>query len=148
MKFPVLLSLLSITTPIFANSNIKEGIVPKWGCTKDRNYWNNPSVCRCPYDFFYAQQVKRCLSHAMNPSIFVQGVIDSGVVAIGGETTGIILTTYDAKSYELIVHPKYLEKLNMVGAQFFEVSGVPVTFNYLERGEVSALIVNEIRWLN
>ncbi|WP_141733307.1 hypothetical protein [Oligoflexus tunisiensis] len=148
MKFfnAILFSLISVTSAaqgaeIFPTENL--------GCTKDLNPWGKPSRCFCPVESRYDARLGSCVIGEYE-SITVSGQVVTGIVAIGGETTGIALRTFENPdvSYELVVTREDRRILSRLNGLPFEVEGDFIELPGLETGARPAIIVKELRWLD
>jgi len=72
--------------------------------------------------------------------IELRGTIKTGVVAVGGETTGIILQTKDGV-YELVVPKSLLALVNKLNGKEAIVTGMPVIRQGVELGQRRLLFV-------
>jgi hypothetical protein len=114
-------------------------------CTLDYNQWGHGSSCGCPEATQYNQRIGLCLRGEAYP-IHVQGVLHSGVVAIGGESTAIELETKFGR-FELIVKLAEIAKLQKANGLTFEVSGEFLLISGVETQKRSVIIVDELNWL-
>ncbi len=116
-------------------------------CTKDANPWGHSSRCACPEATQYNEKLGKCTRGEKYP-ILVQGTLRTGLVFIGGETTGFELQTEDGK-FELVLSLADQEKLAQKGNGLpFEVSGEFVLRYGVERPLRPTIIVDTINWLD
>ncbi|HYX36831.1 MAG TPA: hypothetical protein VE954_27300 [Oligoflexus sp.] len=118
-------------------------------CTADINKWGYSSNCSCQGRTRYDQRVGYCIRGAYKP-ITVSGSIVAGLVAVGGETTGIALQTFDSPSvrYELVLQTKDFEKLSQLNGVPFEVVGDYIVLPGVEAAPRPAIIVKQLHWLD
>jgi len=74
----------------------------------------------------------------------VQGVVQSDMAAIGGETTGFMIETAEKNTFELILPIEDQEKLRKLSGIWFEISGESILIESIEMGERQAIIVDKI----
>jgi len=126
----------------------QNGQYPSGMCTRDINPWGHASQCSCEDDELYDARAGLCLKGtAENEKIMVQGLVSTGMVAIGGETTGIALKTSADISYELIVKVIDQEKLQKLNGMWFEVEGDVINIISVERDPRRAIIVETLNVL-
>lgn len=123
------------------------GTNPVGICTMDFNPWGQASQCSCDQGQKYDERAGLCLSDGDAENIITQGKLETGMMAVGGETTGIVLTTYDDQSYELIVKVEERERLEKISGQSFEVTGELIKIESVEREERAAIIVEALNVL-
>jgi hypothetical protein len=142
----ILFGLISVTSAAQAAEIVPtETLI----CTKDLNPWGRASRCFCPVETRYDQRLGACITGEYEP-IMVSGQVVTGIVAIGGESTGIALRTFDNPdvSYELIVTREDRRKLSRLNGLPFEVEGDYIELPGLETGARPAIIVKDLRWLD
>lgn len=143
-----ILNALLMTAEIFASAATYGAWVvdtPALVCTLDFNEWGHGSSCGCPEATQYNQRIGLCLQGEAYP-IRVQGVLHSGVTAIGGETTGFELETKFGR-FELIVRLAEIAKLQKANGLTFEVSGEFFLIPGVEIHKRSVIVVDELNWL-
>ncbi len=123
------------------------GTIPSGICTMDLNSWGKASQCSCVERQTYDERAGLCLNEGEPENVNIQGKIETGMMAIGGETTGVILTTYEGQSYELIVKMAEKEKLEKLSGQSFEVLGELIRIESVESIERRAIIVTSLNVL-
>lgn len=114
-------------------------------CTRDFNAWGQASICGCPSELHYDKRVGACLAGEAE-SATVRGEIATEVMAIGGETIGLLLTSPDEGTFELIV-PLYLKRqLNQAELKGieFQVTGDLVNLSAVGSEERPSLVVTDI----
>ncbi|HYX33880.1 MAG TPA: hypothetical protein VE954_12260 [Oligoflexus sp.] len=118
-------------------------------CTKDINLWGHASRCACPVSSLYDPRLGACVIGTYEP-IMVSGQILAGLGAIGGETTGIALRTFENPeiSYELVLNKVDSKKLSQLNGLPFEVEGDFINLPGVEIPSRPAIIVRELRWLD
>lgn len=80
--------------------------------------------------------------------VLAQGVLRTGVMAIGGETTGYELDLLDhSQTYELILSDALKSKIQHLNGMTIEVEGFLKFLPGVERGPRPAIIVNDLRVL-
>lgn len=121
--------------------------VPSGICTMDFNPWGNASQCSCVEGEIYDERAGLCLLGNEAENVIVQGKVETGVMAIGGETTGVVITTYEGQSYELIVKIMEKEKLEKHSGQSFEVTGELITIESVETKKRRVIIVTSLNIL-
>jgi hypothetical protein len=141
------LNAMLMTAGILASTAHGAWVVdtPALACTQDYNEWGRGSSCGCPEATQYNQKIGRCLQGEAYP-IRVQGVLHSGVMAVGGETTGIELETKFGR-FELIVRRAEIAKLQKANGLTFEASGEFLLIPGVEILKRAVIIVNELNWL-
>ncbi len=114
-------------------------------CTRDLNPWRQASNCSCPLDTHYDQRIGYCVEGSA-PRISALGEIRTDVVAIGGETTGVLLKGLDRKQFELVLSNQLLEEIQGLEKkdQLFEVRGEYIELPGIEISRRPAIIVNSI----
>ena len=94
------------------------------------------------------QSVLDSASETGLPFILAQGILRTGVIAIGGETTGYKLDLYDqSQSYELILSEDLKGKIQHLDGMSIEAEGFLTFLTGPERGPRPAIVVNELRIL-
>lgn len=114
-------------------------------CTRDFNAWGNAGRCACPSESNYENRIGKCLIGQLE-SISTTGQISTEVSAIGGETTGIVIQSADAASYELVLPLRLKEQLQQAqveGVQY-TVEGDFLNIQGVESGDRPTIIVNEL----
>ena len=111
-------------------------------CTSDFNLWGNSSQCKCEKEEVYDERAGLCLSNGEAEKITVQGAISTDVAAIGGETTGFVIKTFEETSYELILKRADQETVKELGGPWFEVSGEHIIIESVEMKRRQAIIVD------
>ena len=141
------LNAILMTAGIFASAAHGAWVVDKQSlpCTLDYNEWGHGSSCGCPEGAQYNQKIGLCLQGEAYP-IRVQGILHSGVMAIGGEATGFELETKSGR-FELIVKVAEIAKLQKANGLTFEVSGEFLLMPGVETHQRSVIIVDELNWL-
>lgn len=127
-----------------ASASSPIGQHPTGICTRDINPWGHASNCSCSDDGIYDARAGLCFKDSHGKKIMVQGPISAGMVAIGGETTGFVLTTPQGVSYELIVKVDDQEKLYKLSGMWFEVAGDLISILSVERGPRKAIIIDSL----
>ena len=104
-----ILNAMLITAGIFASTSYGAWVVDTQAlaCTQDPNEWGHRSSCGFPEATQYNQNIGLCLRGEAYP-IRALGVLHSGVMTIGGETTGFELETKFSR-FELMVKLNWLE---------------------------------------
>ena len=141
------LNAILMAAGIFASASYGAWVVDTQvlACTQDFNEWGHGSRCGCPEATQYNQRIGRCLQGEAYP-IRVQGVLHSGVMAIGGETTGFELETKFGR-FELIVRLADVAKLQKANGLTFEVSGEFLLMPGVETHQRPVIVVDELNWL-
>ena len=96
---------------------------------------------------YYDERAGLCFTEKPSEHITVQGPVSAGIMAIGGETTGIIIEVADNQSYELIVKKVEEKKLTKLSGIWFEVSGNLISLPAVERKKRPAIIVENLHVL-
>lgn len=120
------------------------GQTPEGICTRDINLWGNAGQCTCDDGKIYDDRAGLCIEGEENEQILVQGPVSTQMAAIGGETTGIVITTPEGESYELIVPLADQEKMKKLDGLWFEIAGELITIKSTELQERRAIIVDKI----
>ena len=143
--FAGLLGLAIMPISSFAGKSVEpEGIYPSGVCTRDFNPWGHASRCACPDTYQYEQRAGLCIPKDSSlEEIETEGTLRAGVVAIGGETTGVELIT-DQGSYELILERKELDTISRYDGLTVEVTGDLIYLPKVEKASRPALIVKNI----
>lgn len=145
MKSNMFLSVFLVIFLAFtANVEARTGQRPEGICTRDLNLWGHASHCSCSDGQVYDERTGLCLRRAVPEKIVIRGVISSGMMAIGGETTGFQLTTSEGIVYELILKDSEQVKLLKQGETEFELEGELVTFEGVEIKERSIFVVDRM----
>ena len=76
-------------------------------------------------------------------SVTLSGVFQEGIMAIGGETTGVILKTGD-KTYELILSNEQKQSLSPYNGKTIKLEGIHTTLQGVERGKRAAFKVTKL----
>ncbi len=144
MKFILSLFFASI----IATSASAVTIVPVENqiCTRDLNLWGQPSRCSCPDEVSYDQRIGKCVIGEVEP-IVVSGELLTGVSAIGGETTGFVLSDANRGDFELILtRPLRAEfsELDTSGTMY-QIEGEYVLVEGIEIPERPTIIVTGIK---
>ena len=148
MKTIVLLFIvMGFSSLSSAIASPKDGHLPEGICTKDINPWGQASKCSCKDNELYDPRAGLCFKDNNREKIMAQGPISSGMMAIGGETTGFVLTTPKDLSYELILKVTDQKKLQTIGNIWFEVTGDFINIISVERGPRQAIIVDTLNVL-
>ena len=111
-------------------------------CTRDINPWGHPSLCRCSANsgLVYHPQQGRCVSGELS------GVIQLAI-AVGGETGGFHLVSYDGQTRtELVIPPRLKEQALRFAQKGFPVcvSGAYKIMQTVERGTWLAFEIDEL----
>lgn len=130
-----------------STASIRIGHVPDGICTRDFNLWGHASSCNCDEGAVYDDRAGLCLEGEESEKIIVQGAISAGMAAIGGETTGFLIETSEAKSFELILKLEDQQKLTKLSGLWFEIEGEPIIIESVEMKHRQVLIVDVIRVL-
>lgn len=122
---------------------------PEMICTRDLNPWLQSSRCSCPEETRYDQRIGYCVKGPAE-NLAIRGEIETNVLAIGGETTGIVLTSLNDARYELIMPAAWEEKAKAWETQgrTFEVRGEFIDLPAVELPARPALIVSSIQELS
>lgn len=136
--------LLAAVSLAIASARI--GQRPVGICTNDINVWGNSSSCTCN-EGNYDERSGLCLVGNGAESVRVQGKVTAGVMAIGGETTGYIISTPEGETYELILKMDDRQKLDRLSGLWFEIEGELVVIQSPELAERKAIIVEKIAHL-
>lgn len=139
------LIVLAISSSVCATPRV--GVSPSGVCTRDINSWGHASKCSCLDDSIYDERSGLCLEGLNPKEIMVQGGVEAGVMAIGGETTGFVITSSAGKMYELALKTEDQKKLTKLSGMWFEVTGELVTINSPEMKGRKAIIVDKINVL-
>ncbi|MFK7826148.1 MAG: hypothetical protein AB8G05_18490 [Oligoflexales bacterium] len=144
----ILLSIFFLPISSYSQNELKpQGIYPTGMCSMDYNAWGNASICACSDSYRYEKRAGLCIpKDSVLTEIFAEGTLISGVVAIGGETTGVELIS-NVGSYELILELKTLENLELSSGLSFEVLGELIYLPNIERQSRPAIIVKEMNLL-
>lgn len=121
----------------------RTGLRPVGICTRDINNWGNASNCTCDKGS-YDPRSGLCLDGNNAETLRVQGKVNAGMMAVGGETTGFVIATPQGDSYELILKIADRRKLTKLDGLWFEIAGELVVVQSPERGERTAIIVEDI----
>lgn len=130
-----------------ASIGSRVGMMPDGKCTRDINIWGNSGNCFCNEGETYDERAGLCLTAGADEEITIQGSITAGMVAVGGETTGVEIRTHEGVSYELIVKVEDDEKLQNLSGQQFEVKGEIIIIKSVELQERRVIIVNSLHVL-
>lgn len=133
--------LLAVSTAAAAP---RFGLRPIGVCSRDINPWGHASNCSCDDDNVYDERSGMCLKGNAVEKMIVQGAVSAGMMAIGGETTGFLITTSDGEAYELILKITDQEKLNKLSGMQFEIEGELITIEAIEFNERNALIADRL----
>lgn len=133
--------LISISS---ATASPRTGQRPEGICTRDINPWGHSSQCSCKEQEVYDDRSGLCLENNEGEMITVQGAISTGLVAIGGETTGFVIQPPEGVSYELILKEEDQKKLQNLNGQWFEVAGEFILIQSIEIAERKAIIVDAL----
>lgn len=116
-------------------------------CSRDYNAWGKASVCRCPSELHYDKRVGSCLTGETETTT-ATGEIATHVMAIGGETTGVVLATSEDESYELILPNSLKNELAQaqLEGQKFTVTGDLVNLTAVESEERPSIVVTSIEY--
>lgn len=114
-------------------------------CTRDYNPWGRASLCECPEQSTYENRSGYCIRGTLEP-VMSEGLISTGMMAIGGETTGIILDTAEQGSYELILPLSLKQSLENMETESigFQVVGDYLEVPGVETGMRPTIIVNQL----
>lgn len=140
---PALLCLMLLNAGC-ATSSPPLGTMAQGICTRDLNPWGHASQCSCEPGWQYDQRAGLCLDSGEALPIMVQGKLMAGVMAIGGETTGFVITTSQGEPYDLFLKMADQEKLLKLDGLTLEVEGDELVIQSLERNERKAIIVEKI----
>ncbi len=141
----IALWLLLFTTSAIAAPRV--GSEPERMCTRDTNLWGYASQCACANGKIYDERSGLCLQGHAAEKIIVQGVISSGIMAIGGETTGVMITTSEGISYELILKISDQKDLLKFSGMMFEIEGELITVNGVEIQDRKVIIADKVTLL-
>lgn len=117
-------------------------------CTRDLNPWRQSSICSCPDNTRYDQRIGYCVEGPAYPAT-VRGEIETGVMAVGGETSGIVLESLSDARFDLVLSNDLLRQLEegTERGQIFEVEGEYIELPGTEIPLRPSLIVSSIREL-
>jgi hypothetical protein len=139
---------LTITILLFCFSSAaaspRIGHYPAGMCTRDFNLWGHASQCSCNEQELYDARAGLCFKDGDGEKIMVQGAMLTGMVAIGGETTGFVIKTPEEVSYELVLKVTDQEKLQKISGMWFEVTGDFINIMSVEMGARKAIIVDTL----
>jgi len=133
--------LVSISTAL---ASPRVGTKSAGVCTRDFNLWGHASQCSCADSHVYDVRSGLCLQEAAAEKIMVQGTVSSGIMAIGGETTGFTIETSEGNSYELVLKIVDQDKLSKLSGMWFEVEGELITIKGVEAKERKAIIADRV----
>lgn len=74
----------------------------------------------------------------------IQGPVTTGVLAIGGESTGFSIKTSEGDLYELILKTADQEKLTKLNGIWLEIEGELISIDSVEIKGRKAIIVEKI----
>ncbi|MBF0442454.1 MAG: hypothetical protein HQK54_11160 [Oligoflexales bacterium] len=137
-SFLLAFSLLTISSAGFSERMTAEG---RGVCTRDYNAWGHPSVCNCKEGSVYSKESGYCLK-GEREDVMLQGTLMTRVVAIGGETTGITITTSEG-SFDLIMTNEMRDRMMNADGLYFEVEGEKIRIKGIERTR-NAIIVKRL----
>lgn len=127
-----------------ANAAPRSGQTPQGICTSDINSWGHASQCYCSNGEVYDERSGLCLEKDEAEKIMVQGTVSSGMMAIGGETTGFTIETSEGISYELILKTADQEKLSKLSGMWFEMEGELITIEGVEIKARKVIIADRV----
>jgi hypothetical protein len=143
-----LILFLVISAVIFfvssVNATPRSGLRPQGICTSDINSWGHASQCSCSDGEVYDERSGLCLKRDGAEKIMAQGTVSSGMMAIGGETTGFTIKTSDGTSYELILKTADQEKLSKLSGMWFEIEGELITIEGVEIKDRKVIIADRV----
>lgn len=113
-------------------------------CTRDLNLWGHASQCSCDPGIIYDERSGLCLQGDDIEHVMVQGALTTGIVAIGGETTGFMIETSEGDSYELILRTADQEKLAKLNGMWFEIEGELINIDSLEITGRKAIVADKV----
>lgn len=122
----------------------RAGQSPNGLCTRDINPWGHASQCSCDEGSIYDERAGLCLHGSPGQRVMLRGRVTAGVMAIGGETTGFVITTPQNDSYELILKVADQEKMTRLDGLSFEVEGELLIIESVERKQRKAIIAERI----
>lgn len=104
-------------------------------CTRDINPWGKPSHCSCPDEARYDRRLGRCLIGDAD-IVSVEGPINEASMAVGGETTGFVVSNANKGDFELVL--SFEQKHNIaeveskgltykINGELINVPGVEIT---------------------
>ena len=141
MKFLSGLALVLMSQGAFAQQELSDVTI----CTKDLNAWGKSSFCRCvDEEAVYDSRVGKCLLGEKH-NVEFEGIIETGRVAIGGETTGTELLTNDNYRYDLLLSRSMTSTIRAgtVNGRV-TVNGYLVTLPGVERGDRDGVVVTSL----
>lgn len=127
-----------------AMASPRVGQRPEGMCTRDLNLWGHASQCSCDTYTIYDERSGLCLQGNDIEQIRVQGAITAGMMAIGGETTGVLIKTSEGESYELILKIADQEKLTKLNGIWFEIVGELISIESVEIKGRKAIMADRI----
>ena len=111
-------------------------------CTRDLNQWGHASRCKCNNDMKYDNRSGYCFDHLVKlKKLTLDGTLNLGVFAIGGETTGSEIQTTSGKTYELILTNSDKSKLLKYDTSILKVTGDYINLPTTEKSLRRAIIV-------
>lgn len=113
-------------------------------CTKGTNNWSVSSSCNCHTKFTYDKRTGFCFpKNSSRPTITVAGKINSGIIAIGAETTGFNIKN-NKETYELILKQDDKKLILENPNQLFKIVGEKALLPSLERTHRQVIIVQHL----
>jgi hypothetical protein len=142
MKTAMMIALVGIMGSYQLNASTWIQNYKPASCTRDVNDWGNPSVCLCPETAEYVERIGECVTN----QVTLQGEIKTGIYAIGGETTGVILKT-EKGVFELVLSRNQVAEIEENDDMLYEVSGIVYIKQGVERGARRILVVDQLTGL-
>ncbi len=138
----ILLIVFSTSLPAMATPRI--GIQPEGICTRDINPWGQASHCSCSGGNMYDERSGLCLQGDAAQKIMVQGTVSTGIMAIGGESTGTVIKTSEGLSYELILKSTDQQKVSQSGTKWCKIEGELITMEGVEINDRKIIIADTV----
>ena len=119
------------------------GVEASWAqqlssCSADKNPWGQPRSCGCVgvAKSYYNPYLGECQAQAVPAATStLVGTVKTGIMAIGGETTGIMLSTPGA-SVELLFPVEQLSTIRKLDGKKIRVTGWKFTVIGVERKRI------------
>ncbi len=140
------IALLFASATLYASSSFATTIAPveTLACTRDFNAWGHAGNCACPHATRYENRLGACVQGA--PVAFSTEGELSTEVAIGGETTGLVIVDSSNDTYELIVNRQTQAQIDELIAQGvkYRVTGEILEVDGVESGARPTVLVDTI----
>jgi hypothetical protein len=141
---PAIAICVVLITISSAMASPRVGQRPEAMCTSDINLWGHASQCSCDTNTLYDERSGLCLQENDVQQIMIQGPVTTGVLAIGGESTGFSIKTSEGDLYELILKTADQEKLTKLNGIWLEIEGELISIDSVEIKGRKAIIVEKI----